>query len=280
MFRQNPPPTVGSSLVDSKGRDYLSASEVESDLSAVGFLLAGLAAGLLLGSTGVIGPFLVPALLLLGLPSTSARGTTLVSELFMTFTSLLAYRKAGNLDKRLILAYLPGAAMVALGANLSVNIPELAMKLLIGVFEIFIGAMIVWSSIRIRVTNRETLNLVISRSMLGKLVIIAILAGFTKGFLGAGWGPIGIGLFVLVGIDPRIAIGSSLAIRLMLDVVGGATYAYMNLVDVNAVVILTLAGCLGSLVAARFAARVQQRTLRVFLGPTIMLLGALVILQV
>jgi len=59
------------------------------DLSFLGFIVVGLVGGALLASTGVIGPFLVPALLLLGLSPDVARGTTLVSELMMTLISVI-----------------------------------------------------------------------------------------------------------------------------------------------------------------------------------------------
>jgi len=81
-----------------------------------------------------------------------------------------------------------------------------------------------------------------------------------------------VGLFIVVGIDPRLAIGSSLVIRLLLDIVGGVTYAYMNLVDINAVIILTLAGCLSSLVAARLTVLISKKSLIMFLGGVIILL--------
>jgi len=216
-------------------------------LSLIGFIVVGLVGGALLASTGVIGPFLVPALLLLGLSSDVARGTTLVSELIMTLVSVIGHNRERNLDKRIILAYLPGAATVVLGAKISLNFPELFMKLFIGVFEIVIGILMIMTTAKL-VAERGSKNNITAGTMV-KLMAVALLAGFTKGFFGAGWGPIGVGLFVLLGINPRIVVGSSLAIRLLLDVTGGATYASMNLVDVNAVVPLTAAGCIASLLA-------------------------------
>jgi uncharacterized membrane protein YfcA len=246
-------------------------------LFPIGLMIVGLIAGFLLASTGTIGPFLLPALLLLGLPTGLSRGTTLVGELLITVTALVGHRKVGNLDKRVILAFLPGATVVALGAGLSVQVPVPLMNLLIGIFEIIIGAALIYQCVRS--AKDERFKPLFGRRMIGKLVIIAIVAGFTKGFLGAGWGPIGVGLFIVAGIDPRLAIGSSLVIRLLLDVVGGVTYAYMNLVDVNAVIILALTGCLGSLVAARVTVLIPKKPFTVFLGAVIMLLGALVILM-
>jgi len=53
----------------------------------------------------------------LGPPSDIARDTALTSELMMTPISVIGHKRERNLDKRIILAYLPSAAMVVLGAK-------------------------------------------------------------------------------------------------------------------------------------------------------------------
>lgn len=63
----------------------------------------------MLASTGMIGPFLVPALLLLGVRSDVARGTTILSELLTTSFCVVVHRN--RLDRRVILAFLLGALM-------------------------------------------------------------------------------------------------------------------------------------------------------------------------
>ena len=110
-----------------------------------------------------------------------------------------------------------------------------------------------------------------------RLGIVALFAGFAKGFFGAGWGPIGIGLFIFLGIDPRIAVGSSLIVRLLLDCVGGFTYVGMNLVDYNTVMYLTASGSFTAYIAYKLTKGASSRTLEIYLGLIIMILGALVI---
>jgi uncharacterized membrane protein YfcA len=247
-------------------------------LSFVGFILTGLAGGIILASTGVIGPFLVPALLLLGLPSAVTRGTVLMSELLVTAVSIIMHKKVGNFDKRVILAFLPGTLTVFLGANVSLTLSEPFMKLTIGLFEMLIGILLIYATLEWMGTHRSRTT-VDSVKTMAKLMFVAVLAGFAKGFFGAGWGPLGIGLFILLGIDSRVAVGSSLVIRLLLDGVGGTTYATMNLLDVNAVVILALAGCLAVPFGVKLAKVASEKTFRIVLGVFIMLLGTLVIAE-
>ncbi|UCC28375.1 MAG: sulfite exporter TauE/SafE family protein, partial [Candidatus Bathyarchaeota archaeon] len=114
------------------------------------------------------------------------------------------------------------------------------------------------------------------RIVMSKLMVVAIFAGFAKGFFGIGWGPFVIGLLVLLGVKPQIAVGSSLAVRLLIDCLGGISYASMNLVDVDIAVVLTVAGAITAVPAIKLATRASEKTSRIILGGVITLLGALV----
>jgi uncharacterized membrane protein YfcA len=54
---------------------------------------------------------------------------------------------------------------------------------------------------------------------------IGAVAGFASGISGAGWGPIGVKLLILAGLEPRHAIGSSLVGRVVMAVAAIATYS-------------------------------------------------------
>jgi uncharacterized membrane protein YfcA len=253
-------------------------------LDFLSLIAVGLASGALLASTGVIGPFLVPVLLLLGFPSDMARGTTFISELLMTLLSATIYGRRGKLDKRVVIAFLPGAATVILGAKLPqiFEFSEQSMKMSIGIFEIIIGlamTITVYMTMRKSASQRSSGNIATDGRTMAKLMGIAVFAGLIKGFFGAGWSPIGIGLFVIMGVDLSITVGSSLAIRLLLDVTGGITFASMNLVNIDAAVILTLAGCIAIVPAAKLAIQASKEKLRSFLGIAIILLGMFVMAE-
>jgi uncharacterized membrane protein YfcA len=242
-----------------------------------GLVVSGLIGGAILGSTGVIGPFLIPALLLLGFSSDVTRGTCLLSELLMTVVSVFWYKKARNLDKHVILAFMPGAVTVFFGALVSVRLSESFMTLAIGVFEVILGAAMIYATIGR--ADKQYSRTVVTRSVMAKLMVISVFAGFAKGFFGAGWGPLGVGLFVLLGIDPAIAVGSSLTIRLLLDCVGGLTYASMNMIDLEAAAVLTIVGCLSVPLAVKFTKMLSGKNFTRFLGVVIAILGLLVVIE-
>jgi uncharacterized membrane protein YfcA len=242
------------------------------------FIIAGIIGGVILASTGIIGPFLVPVLLMLGLSSNIARGTALVSELFMTLIYTMGHAKERNIDKRVTSALLPGAITVVLGANVSIQVPELSMDFAIGILETIIGIILIYTSVK-GTKEQGAKTSTVAKIPIGKFVIVAVFAGFAKGFFGIGWGPMVIGLLVLLGVKPRIAVGSSLVIRLLLDCLGGISYASMNLVDINVVVVLSLAGALTAFPAIKLATIASEKTFRIILGGVITLLGAFVIIK-
>jgi uncharacterized membrane protein YfcA len=214
-------------------------------------------------------------LLFLGFASGVARGTCLISELLMTLVSAIVYKRANNFNKRIILANLPGAITGVLGAIVSFNLPESWMNLSIGIFEIALGVIMV--STTLKENSKRYSKTIAGTNVMAKLMVVSVFAGFTKGFFGAGWGPIGIGLFILLGLDPRTVIGSSLVVRLLLDCASGLTYVTFSMVDFYAVVILTLAGAMAVPIVVKLTKNVSDKNLCMFLGGVIVILGALIV---
>lgn len=146
------------------------------------------------------------------------------------------------------------------------------MRKAIGIFEVVIGVVILLNT---RWPRREYVRSVYSKLELVVLMLISMLAGFAKGFFGAGWGPLGIGLFLVAGLDPSIVVGSSLTSRVVLDVVGGATYMSMNLMDYNVAVALTVSGCAAALLSVKWIDAVSEEKLSAIVGFVVVFLGVL-----
>jgi uncharacterized membrane protein YfcA len=143
-----------------------------------------------------------------------------------------------------------------------------------GIFEVVLGVIMIFTNLKDTDKYSKT---VVGKNVMVKLMFVSVFAGFAKGFFGAGWGPIGVGLFILLGLDPRMVVGSSLVMRLLLDCASGLTYATFNMVDFNSVLILTLTGSMAVPVAVKLTKNVSEKNLCMFLGGIIVILGALVV---
>jgi len=241
-------------------------------------LIIGLLGGVILASVGIIGPFVLPLLMILGYSPDIARGTMLASELLVTVTSVAAHRRLGNVDKRIVAAYIPGALTVIIGARVSIEVPISEMRLAIGFFEVLMGVLIIVMTVR-NVPKYKKMDKPFSKGLMQQLIVVSTIAGFAKGLFGAGWGPIGIGLFVLLGLDPILVVGSSLAIRLLLDCSGSLTYMSMNLVDLKALLLLGTPGACSALIGVTVANKISRETLRMVVGIVVVILGAILITQ-
>lgn len=113
-------------------------------------LLVGLIAGILSGLVGIGGGVvIVPALVLLvGFAQHKAQGTTLAMLMFpVGILGVINYYKKGFVDFKT--AALIGAGFVLgafLGSKLVVNIPELWLKRLFGVFLLFTAIRLIFFS--------------------------------------------------------------------------------------------------------------------------------------
>ena len=150
-------------------------------------LVIGLLGGVILASVGIIGPFVLPLLLILGYSPDIARGTMLASELLVTVISAAAHRRLGKVDKRIVAAYIPGALTVIIGARVSIEVSVSEMRLAIGFFEVLMGVLIIVMTVR-NVPRYKKMDKPFSKGLMRRLIVVSTIAGFAKGFFGAGWG--------------------------------------------------------------------------------------------
>ena len=116
-----------------------------------GYVLLGLAAGILSGTLGVgSGAIMVPALvLIMALPQKSAQGTSLAIMVPMVLTGALRYKLDADVSVStmavvlLVAGAIPGAL---LGSELAQRVPASVLRKLFAAFLIIIGAKMAWPS--------------------------------------------------------------------------------------------------------------------------------------
>ena len=105
-------------------------------------ILIGVVGGAFSGLTGVGGGAVMVPLLTgqLKLSQHRAHGTSLAMIMFVAGAGAIGYWRAGNIDWQLALALTPGAvAGVIVGAKAMVRVPALQLRLLFGVFLLFVA---------------------------------------------------------------------------------------------------------------------------------------------
>ena len=179
----------------------------------VGATFVAFAAGLATASVGVYGGIMVPGLLLLGLDARFVAATSLFLQLLVIPLAAGSHYRVGNFSRSVALPLLIGGITGAfVGPLFAAALPGQLIARLVAVLIIVTGV-IVLSTQRLRGIGQPRAADDVPRA---RVAGIGLVAGFSSGISGAGWGPLGVTMLILSRIDPRQAIGSSLFARVFM----------------------------------------------------------------
>lgn len=218
-------------------------------------LVVALAVGLLIGSVGVGGVLLAPALV--GLGAMSAHQATATSTWAFLFTGVvgtLAYARAraiawGTLG-RLVAGVVPGAF---LGARVNALLSGALVLGLLGLLTLLVGA---YQLVPRAASGRE---LALRTPV---WVLIGAVVGFGSALTGTGGPVLLVPLLLALDVAPLAAVALSQAVQL--PVVAAATlgYAQAGLTDVRLGSVLGVLAAAGTLVGALCSRRLNADRLR------------------
>lgn len=175
--------------------------------------LIAIASGLAASSIGVYGGVLVPGLLLLGVDPRFAAAVSLFLQVLVIPLGAGAHIRLGNVKRRIALPLIAGGVVGAFsGPFFAAALPKDVMARVVAGLIVLVG-LLVLLTLRL---GRLGEPLPPGRIPRAKIAGVGLLAGFSSGVSGAGWGPIGVKLLILSRIEPREAIGSSLLGRVFM----------------------------------------------------------------
>lgn len=108
----------------------------------------------------------------------------------------------------------------------------------------------------------------------------AAVAAFLCGSLGLGFGAVLMPALLLLGIEPRVAVASSLIAQLVTVPLGGASHASFGHVRVRIVAPLLGAGFLGTFAGAQFSISIGEFLLTILIAVSTIVMGILVLTRV
>lgn len=146
------------------------------------------------------GTILTPTLLILGYPPQVVVPTVLFSQLVVDIVAGATHTKVKNFTRKdvktALLVAIPATTFVALGAFSNLKLPKNITIVYIGLLVSFLGLLLI-------------VGKKFKRSARG-LVGISALAGFNKGFMGGGFGPVIVSGQIVVNheVRPAVSIGA------------------------------------------------------------------------
>jgi uncharacterized membrane protein YfcA len=175
--------------------------------------LVAMGAGLAATSIGVYGGVLVPGLLLLGVDARFAAAASLFLQLLVIPLGVGAHHRLGNVNRRIATPLILGGMTGAfIGPFFAAALPSNVIARLVAAMIVFVGVIVLatlkWGGLgAVRPIDDVPT---------GRIAGVGSVAGFSSGISGAGWGPIGVKLLILLRIEPKAAIGSSLLGRVFM----------------------------------------------------------------
>lgn len=183
--------------------------------------LIAAAAGLSATSIGVYGGVLVPGLLLLDVDARFAAAASLFLQVLVIPLGVGAHWKLGNVRRHVVVPLILGGTVGAFaGPFVASSLPKSIVARVVAGTIVLIGVLVL-ATMRWRGRKGVQATEDVSRTSIGG---VGLVAGFASGVSGAGWGPIGVKLLFLLGIEPRQAIGSSLVGRVFMAVAAVVGY--------------------------------------------------------
>lgn len=244
--------------------------------------LIGIASGWVTGASAAAwGALSVPLLILAGVEPLAAISSSLAASVFLSlFGGLTHWRYDRSRVGPLMPLLLGGVGGAFLGSFLSPTLPTAMLRLLIGVTTLSIGVLMLLrrNGVVAQDGAHEPMKWHERRA---SIFGIGVVAGFSAGAIGAGWGTIGVALLVWTGIPGHTVVGSSLLARSLVALAASSSYAFQTgLPPAEVLVPLLLAGAAGVYLGVRTSNGFSPLKMRKFLGGMLTLVGILTVIGI
>jgi uncharacterized membrane protein YfcA len=246
-------------------------------LSIILLILGGTFAGFVNTLAGG-GSFLtLPILVFAGLDAQTANGTNRIAVLIQSLFATIEFGRHGKLPgiRATLILVAPAVVGAVAGARTAVEVPEPALRVVIGVILLLAIPTVIRPEGRR--TSRDEERIEADRRSVARPGILALLflCGFYGGFLQAGVGLLLIAVLVpLVGLDLVRANAVKVLLVTVYSIMAIPVFAASGQITLLPGLVLAIGNVLGAFVATRFAFRGGARAVRWVLVAALVLAAA------
>jgi uncharacterized protein len=235
---------------------------------------AALAVGLFIGTVGVGGILLIPALTYLGgLTVHTAAATALFTFVFTGILGTILFQRRGSIDWRITKPVCAGAVIFSVvGAWAASRIDARPLALVIAAITAFAGLYILLPT-----PARTQLRGGTTPGEGGLLLGVGAVSGFGSGLSGAGGPLFSVPMMVLAGFAPLASVGASQVLQIVtaaFGTVGNLAYGHIDFAVAGWITGFELAGVVAGV---RLAHAVSVSTLRRLAAVLCIVVGALML---
>jgi len=234
-----------------------------------------MAVGFFIGTVGVGGVLLIPALVWLGaVPIHQATATTLFSFLFTGLFSTWLFQRRGSIDWTITRPLLAGALMFSyVGARVNALVEVRALALIIALVVLFAGSYILLPARRGKRVQRDGST----RAQQLLLLLVGGLAGFGSGLSGAGGPLFSVPMMLILGFSPLAVVGAGQVLQIAAALSGTLGNLQFGAIDFAFAAWLTLFELAGVLAGVRAAHAASVTVLRRTAAGLCLLTGVLML---
>ena len=217
--------------------------------------------GLLIGTVGIGGVLLIPALkLLTPLSIQSSMATALFTFVFTGVVATVLFQRRGSIDWRITTPLCVGGAVFGfVGAWANSKLDAQALTLILALLIVFAGIYTLNTpsgAQRAAFDGRP-------RAQRNLLFLVGAVTGFGSGLTGVGGPALAVPMLMALGFAPLATIGASQVVQILAAVSGSAGNLFHGAIDFKLAAMLTVfevAGvCIGVYVAHAVNAKVLRR---------------------
>lgn len=232
--------------------------------------------GALIGSVGVGGILLIPALVYFaGLSTHAAMATALFSFIFTGILGTWLYQKHGSIDWRVTIPVCIGGIVGAYPGSMANALASgRVLDILLGIIIIFAGLYALFPAKGGNVSYRPG---DLRQKLL--LLFIGFAVGFGSGLTGVGGPVLSVPVMVILGFQPLLSISTSQVIQIAAAVSGSLGNLGHGFINIDMGLYVAGAELLGVVAGARIAHSVSQNTLKKIISVVCILVGGFIMVR-